>query len=427
MNDSRTVGPASALRGMVRVPGDKSASHRALMLSAMADGESTIVGLSPGLDVQSTAVIIEQLGAQRSVSGETVAVVGPADGLRPSGAALDCGNSGTTMRLLAGIVSGVAGTHTLVGDASLSKRPMDRVAQPLTLMGAGVMGQGERVTAPLTIEGTASLRGIEFHVPVASAQVKSAILLAATQATGHTVVIEDIRTRSTTEDMLRHAGLTVHSVEHGDGRTVTLTPGRPSPMTWHIPGDPSQAAFFAVLGAVHPDAVVEVEAIDTAPERIGFVAVLERMGAVLSLRTGGPGSSLRSESSNLVATEIFASEIPSVDEVPALTVAAAAAKGVSAFRAMGELRVKESDRFSGCLELAAALGCRAWSEGDDFFVEGVGSARSFQPFSLGASLDHRMVMASAIAGAAGSGCTIRGAETVTSSYPRFFDDLASLQ
>jgi 3-phosphoshikimate 1-carboxyvinyltransferase len=227
--------------------------------------------------------------------------------------------------------------------------------------------------------------------------------------------------------MLAHAGVTVHSVDVGAGRRVTLTPGRPEPRDWLVPGDPSQAAFFAVLGAVHPDAEVEVVDVDGSPERVGFVAVLARMGADVRLEVARAGTRLVSRTSSLTATEVHAHEIPSVDEVPALCVAAAAASGVSAFREMGELRIKESDRFAGALALATALGCRTWAEGDDLFVEGLGSSARFAVFELRAQLDHRMVMAAAIAGAAGAGCVIEGASTVASSYPRFFDDLASLQ
>lgn len=423
----RAVEPALALRGWVRVPGDKSASHRALILSAIAAGESTIEGLSPGLDVRATAAIVGQLGATVTETHGRVTVIGPRPGLRASAAALDCGNSGTSMRLLAGLVSGVVGTHTLVGDASLSRRPMDRVAAPLALMGAHVRGEGPDVHAPLVIEGSSSLRGVAYEVPVPSAQVKSAILLAGLAASGHTIVEEAVRTRATTEDMLRHAGVTVHSVDVGDGRSVTLTPGRPSPENWLIPGDPSQAAFFAVLGAIHRDAAIEVRRVDPSPERVGFVAVLRRMGATVALDVGEGPMSLRSASSDLVATEVHSREIPSVDEVPVLSVAAAAATGVTAFREMGELRVKESDRFAGAMALAASLGCHVWSEGDDFFIEGLGGAGAFAPFTLSAGLDHRMVMAAAVAGVAGSGCLIDDAQTVGSSYPDFFEDLASLQ
>jgi 3-phosphoshikimate 1-carboxyvinyltransferase len=242
-----------------------------------------------------------------------------------------------------------------------------------------------------------------------------------------TVVREQIRTRRTTEDMFRASGLWIESTDLDKGRVVTLRPGRPKETSWTIPADPSQAAFFCVLAAIHDDAKIEIVEIDTTPERIGFVGVLERMGAVLSSKDQSTCHSLVSRSSSLVATEIHASEVPSLDEVPVLAVAAAAAKGVSAFRDMGELRLKESNRFDGSIQLVQELGCRAWSEGDDFFIEGLESAQQFRHCVTDAHLDHRMVMAAAVAGSAGNGASIAGAATVSSSYPRFFDDLAGLQ
>lgn len=421
-----TVEHFESLRGEVRVPGDKSTSHRALMVSALADGESTIRGLSPGRDVAATSQIMEQLGAIRNDRDGVVTIVGPADGLHASNAALDCGNSGTTMRLLSGVVSGVPGEHELIGDASLSQRPMDRVAEPLSLMGSRFAGNGARICAPLHIVGTVALRGIDYEVPMASAQVKSAILFAALRATSPTTVVEHVRTRPTTEEMLTRAGVSVASIEGDAGRRVTIQPGRPLARNWLVPGDPSQAAFFAVLGCIHPDADIDVLDIDNARERVGFLGVLQRMGATMTLRSGDTMTSLTVRSSELTATDVHAQEIPSVDEVPVLVVAAAAAEGVSSFHDVGELRVKESNRFEGSLALATKLGCRAWSEGDDLFVEGLGSATRFSTFELDATLDHRMVMASAVAGCAGAGCSIGTADTVASSYPQFFDDLERL-
>ncbi len=426
MTDRQRVEHPRALRGSIRVPGDKSTSHRALMLSALASGQSTVTGLSPGADVTATRVALERLGARCSDDDGLVRVVGPEGGLTASAEVLACENSGTTMRLLCGLVSGIPGTHHLDGDASLARRPMDRVATPLALMGVSVSGVGERVTPPLRVKSPAQVRAIEYQVPVPSAQVKSAVLLAGLFADGTTVVTETLRTRSTTEDMLRDAGVTVASTATGAGRTITLAPGRPRRHEWFVPGDPSQAAFFAVLGAIHPDATLEVVSVDAAPERVGFVSVLERMGGDVRLVERSGSIALTSRSSSLLATEIRSEEIPSVDEVPVLSVAACAATGVSAFRSMGELRFKESDRFLGALNLATALGARAWSDGDDFFIEGLGDASHFSDFTFATVLDHRMVMAGAVAGCAGSGCTIDGAESVASSYPHFFRDLALL-
>jgi 3-phosphoshikimate 1-carboxyvinyltransferase len=397
------------------------------MISALASGESSITGLSTGEDVVATSVILEQLGAVRHEEDGVTYVRGAEGGLHPASSDLDCGNSGTTMRLMSGIVGSIPGNHRLVGDDSLSKRPMDRIAIPLGLMGIEISGEGPTTTPPLTVRSPEHLRAVDYHVPVASAQVKSAILLAGLFADGASVVREDIRTRRTTEDMLRAAGITVESRDVGEGREVTLHPGRPHRRDWHVPGDPSQSAFFAVLGAIHPDASLEVLSVESTPERVGFVSVLQCMGAHVTLTERDSYTVLRAKSSTLAATEIHSSDVPSVDEVPVLTVAACAASGVSAFRSMGELRHKESDRFAGSLTLATLLGCRAWEEGDDFFVEGLGSAERFNDFTISTSLDHRMVMASAVAGAAGHGATIEGASSVSSSYPHFFRDLTLLQ
>ncbi len=420
------VEAADHLRGTVRVPGDKSISHRALLLSALASGTSVISGISNGHDVAATRVIVGQLGARLHDDDNDVVVEGADEGLRVSPDDLDCENSGTTMRLVCGLLAGVPGEHHLVGDASLSRRPMDRVAIPLEAMGVRLEGQGEQRTAPLRLWGSARLRAIDYSVPQPSAQVKSAILLAGLAADGPCVVREAIRTRSATEDMLRASGVAITSESVGAGRVIELAPGRPLAHHWRVPGDPSQAAFFAVLAAIHDDATLDVLSLDASPERVGFVSVLQRMGARVDLVEHGGATGLRGETSMLHATEIHAHEIPSVDEVPILCVAAAAATGVSVFREMSELRVKESDRLEGSARLVNALGARAWIEGDDLFVEGLGSARQFRDFSFDAALDHRMVMSAAIAGCAGEGVTITGAATVASSYPTFFRDLALL-
>ncbi len=420
----RCVEPATRLRGRVRVPGDKSASHRAVLLAALAEGSSHVTNLSPGEDVGRTMGIVTALGARVESSPAGALVVGPSR-LAASPTALECGNSGTTMRLVAGMAASIPGTHRLVGDASLSQRPMDRVAIPLREMGARVEGQGERCTAPLVVEAPGALAAIDYAVPVPSAQVKSAILLAGLGAEGPTTVTEAVRTRATTETMLAAAGVRVETEARGAGRRVRVWPGRPRPHDWSVPGDPSQAAFFVVLAAVHPDAHIEIPGLADEPERLGFLAVLERMGADLVREHHDGVLDVVARSSTLLATTVDAAEIPSVDEVPALVVAAAAARGVSAFRDVGELRIKESDRFRGSLELAEALGCRAWSEGDDLFIEGRDGAR-FADFTLDAALDHRRVMASAVAAVCGRGGCIAGDDTVATSFPSFFDELGGL-
>ena len=420
------VQPAPQLRGVVTVPGDKSASHRALILSALAAGESTIKGLSQGHDVLGTRDIMAALGASWYEHDGVVHVLGPERGLTAASTPLDCGNSGTTIRLMSGVVSALPGVHRLVGDASLSKRPMDRVAIPLRQMGAEITANGEREFAPLTITGR-SLSGITYTVPVPSAQVKSAILFAGLFAQGQTVVTEMHRTRTATEDMMRESGIHLESVDEGAGRTIRLTPGRPQANEWHVPCDPSQAAFFAVLGVIAPDATIVIPNVEASAERIGFLHVLRRMNATIDGVIENGRVTMTARSSSLLATEIHSTEIPSVDEAPILAIAASAATGVTAFRDMGELRVKESDRFDACLRLARAVGARAWSEGDDFFIAGLGSAARFSECVMDAHLDHRVVMSSAVAGLAGNGAIIEGADTVASSYPNFFQDVQGLQ
>jgi 3-phosphoshikimate 1-carboxyvinyltransferase len=421
------VASVRTLRGLIRTPGDKSVSHRSILLGALSDGPSTITGCSQGLDVRGTLSIVQQLGAKVSLESDRLIVNGT-EGLHHSASPLDCGNSGTTMRLLCGVLAGIVGEHALIGDPSLSQRPMDRVARPLGLMGVAITGHGERVTPPLVVTRRAPTPlAIEYNVPEPSAQVKSAVLFAGLFANDTTTVRETVRTRPTTEEMLTTAGISLTSVNEGDGRVVTVAPGRPRATEWVVPGDPSQAAFFIVLGAIHADAAIEVVDLYAAPERSGFVDVLVRMGATIERSFNAGTVTLSVRSSELVGVEVDASEIPSLDEIPVLAVAAAAATGTTRFRDAGELRVKESDRFEGTMALVRELGAAAHAEGDDLVVEGLGSAHRFAPLTLRGELDHRMVMAAAVAGAAGAGATLSGTETVATSYPGFFDDLASLR
>ncbi len=295
-------------------------------------------------------------------------------------------------------------------------------------MGVDLQGQGLASTAPLEITSPLKLQAIDYHVPVASAQVKSAILLAGLSAYGETRVHEDVRTRRTTEDMLRSAGVEVTSEDVGAGsrRASGAGSARTPQLAYSLAIRPKRRSSRCWAPSIS-DATLEVLSVDASDERVGFVGVLDRMGADVRLDDREGFHVLHARSSSLVATEIHSNDVPSVDEVPVLAVAACAASGVSAFREMDELRHKESDRFAGSMSLAMSLGCRVWSEGDDFFIEGLGSAEKFLQFTFHGALDHRMVMASAIAGCAGNGATIRGAATVSSSYPHFFRDLALLQ
>jgi 3-phosphoshikimate 1-carboxyvinyltransferase len=423
-----TVHGGRPLAGDLRVPGDKSVSHRALILGALATGTSVVRGLSHGEDVARTAGALRAMGAHV----EEGRVSGGPSGLHAPAAPLDAGNSGTTMRLLAGVVAARPWTTVLTGDASLSRRPMDRVAVPLRAMGATVTGQGSDCHPPLTVHGGA-LSGIDYTTPMASAQVKSCILLAGTAARGDTVVREPVLTRRHTEELLARCGAAVRDEVGADGtHVVTLTPSVLEPFELTIPGDPSQAAFWLVAGCIVAGSALTVRGIYVGAGRRGFLDVLARMGAAIEEHpVTGPAdlaatADVAVRSGPLAGTEVDASEIPGLDEVPVLAVAAACASGDTVFRSVGELRVKESDRLVGVAELVRAFGGRAEVDGDDLLVRGAGRLR---PGAVDARGDHRMAMAAAVAGlAAGEGPTrVTGWATVATSYPEFGRDLAHLQ
>lgn len=416
------------LSGVVRVPGDKSISHRVVMISALAEGRSTITGLSDGDDVHRTLVAIESLGAGVRVSDGTVTVDGGRSRLHPPESSIDLGNSGTGMRLLLGILSGLPFTTILIGDDSLSRRPMDRVAVPLRSMGATITGDEDRCLPPLTVTGGA-LRGIAYTPPMASAQVKSAVLLAGLDADGETEIYEPVPTRAHTEELLALMGANIQVTVNGTGRSIKVRRSRLRPKELHVPGDPSQAAFWLVAAAITSASSVTVADVHLGPERIGFVSVLQRMGADLDVVPGSDGmGSLTSRSAHLRGTDVDADEIPSLDEIPILAVAAAAATGTTRFRRVGELRVKESDRLAATVSLVTVLGATAWAEDDDLIVEGGFVRPMASDFHAGG--DHRMAMAAAIGASAaapgGAALTIGGWSSVLTSYPTFLADLQHL-
>lgn len=428
------VSAGAALRGEVRVPGDKSISHRALILGALAEGTSVLRGLSDGDDVGRTAYAVEAMGAEVHADGDVTTVTGGRGVLHAPAAPIDCGNSGTTMRLLAGFAAGLEGETVLMGDDSLSQRPMDRVAVPLSAMGASVSGVGERCLPPITVKG-GSLRGAVYTPPVASAQVKSAVLLAGLFADGDTVVHEPVRTRAHTEELLARAGADVTVDEHGadgpsggsgGGRTVRVRASPLAPLDLDVPGDPSQAAFWVVAACLAPGSAVRVRGVYAEPERAGFIGVLQRMGAAVTLE--GPVESadvVARFSGRLHAASVDATEIPSLDEVPVLAVAAACAEGETRFSGMGELRVKETDRLAAVADLVRSMGAAARVEGDDLFVRGTSAPLALRLHSRG---DHRMAMAGVVAGlAASSGeSRIDGFDAVSTSYRGFLDTLRVL-
>ena len=404
------------------MPGDKSVSHRALILGALADGETVIEGLSSGEDVNSTRTCLAALGVEISGTAPTVRVRGRGlGGLKAPTGDLDAGNSGTTIRLLAGVLAGHSSSARFVGDASLMRRPMNRVAEPLRLMGATI-GLTEVDTAPMTVKGGA-LRGVEYAPPMASAQVKSAILLAGLHATGATTVIESAATRDHTERMLAAFGVTVGL----HGPKVTVTGGsRLTASKVLIPGDPSSAAFWVVAATLAPGSELAVRGVGANATRTGYLAVLARMGADIHREPmrGEGGEAIEDlivSSSDLRGVEVSADEVPGlIDEIPILALAAALAAGESRFKRVGELRHKESDRLAGIASLLMSFGAQARVEGDDLVVTGVKRLTAAAVDSLG---DHRLAMTGFIGGFLAAGeSSVAGASCAEISYPTFYDD-----
>lgn len=421
MND-RTVAGGGSLRGEVRVPGDKSVSHRALILGALADGTTEAVGLAPGADLRSTRGVLASLGVEIAGLGADAVVKGRGlGGLAAPEGDLDAGNSGTTMRLMSGVLAGHPFSSRLIGDESLSRRPMERVAAPLRELGA-VVGLSAKGTAPVVIRGGA-LKGAEVTLKVASAQVKSAVLLAGLHAAGETAVVEPAATRDHTEKMLGLFGVTVRR----DGLRATVAGGsRLRGARVEVPGDPSSAAFWAVAAALAPGGALRIGGVMANPTRTGYLEVLARMGADLRReksadRAGEPCEDLIVRAGPLRATDISAAEVPGlVDEVPILALAAALAEGTSRFRGLDELRHKESDRLAGVADLLNRFGASAKVSGDDLLVEGGAELVGTEVDSLG---DHRLAMTGFIAGVLAAGeTTVLGADCAQISYPSFYDD-----
>ena len=435
------IAPAKRLRGDLRLPGDKSISHRALMLALLADGETRISGAGDGADVRSTAGIVEALGARlirtAGTAGNVDYVVhsSGASTIHDPGVALDCGNSGTSLRLFAGLLAGLPVRATLDGDESLRSRPMARIIGPLREMGAEVQGSGDDgARPPLRVLGRSSLRAVEWTTSVASAQVKSAILLAGLAADGTTVVREPVATRDHTERMLRARGMAVRATAGLDGGNVVELDGPASvrPVDQVVPGDPSAAAFWLVAAAVHPAAELRLAGVGVNPTRRAVIDLLRRMGASIDERgepddgVGEPIADLLPETSDLEGIDISAAETAAaIDEIPVLCLAATQARGTTVIRGAGELRYKESDRIAGIVEGLSRLGARITSDGDDIVIEGPTELHGATVDSLG---DHRLALTFAIAGLIASGrTTIRGADSVAISYPTFFADLERIR
>lgn len=425
--DAISVVPAPRAAGRLRVPGDKSISHRYAMLAALADGASTVAGYSPGADCASTLACLRALGVDiRELAAGAFTIVGRGlRGLTGTKVPLDAANSGTTMRLIAGILAAHPFTATVTGDASLRRRPMRRVIDPLGRMGARIDSDGGR--PPLTIHG-ADLTAIDYAPEVPSAQVKSAILLAGLQASGRTTVVEPAPTRDHTERALAAFGAAVDIVD----RRIGVAGGqRLAPARLDVPGDISSAAFWAALAAGRPGSDITVERVGLNPTRTGLLEILRRAGADVDVavddeRAGEPAGRLRVRHAAARSFAIAPGEVPGViDEIPALAaLGALMPEGTTmSVRGAAELRVKESDRIAALGAGFRALGAHVVEYDDGFTLE----ARPLSGATVDAMGDHRLAMAFAIAATgASTPTTIAGASAVDVSYPGFFDELERL-
>jgi len=420
------IEPAAAVVGHVVVPGDKSISHRAVLIGALGEGETLVRGFGRSGDTQATVDAVRALGVEVEDAADDELVVRGAGlrGLRAG--AVDCRNSGTLMRLLTGVVVGQDGEFTLSGDDSLTPRPMERVAVPLRRMGAEV--ETTEGHAPLLVRGSGALRGIDVEPEVASAQVKSAILLAGLNANGTTTVVERVATRDHTERMLEAAGARVRA----RATSVTVEPAGALRLgEVVVPGDFSSAAPLLVAAALVPGSDVTIHDLGVNPRRTGLLDVLERMGARVSVferrRAGGePVASVQVQPGELVATEIGADEVPGlVDELPLVALLASHARGETRVTGARELRVKETDRIEAVTDGLRALGARVRSLPDGWTITGV-PAR-LRGGRIDARGDHRIAMLGAVAGLSSrEGVAIEGADTAAISFPGFYELLESV-
>jgi 3-phosphoshikimate 1-carboxyvinyltransferase len=437
-----TIRPAARLRGDLRLPGDKSISHRALLFGTLAAGASRITGAGDGADVRSTAAIMRALGATLDREDEDGRTVGyrivslGADGLTAPIATLDCGNSGTSLRLIAGMLAGLPMTAVLDGDASLRRRPVARIIEPLRRMGAELHARNDDSLPPLTVVGHTPLRAVDITTAVPSAQVKSAILLAALRAEGRTTVRERVATRDHTERMLRARGVPVDRVADPDGGVAWTVEGGAAvqAIDQQVPGDISAAAFWLVAGSIHPDAELTLRDVGVNPTRRAVIDLLRAMGADIDERVvgraptddrddaGEPMADLVVRSADLHAIDLGPADVAAaIDEIPVLCLAATRADGTTTIRGAGELRHKESDRIAGVAAGLTAMGARVEVDGDDLRIQGSTTLRGAATDSLD---DHRLAMTFAVAGLlAAEPMTIERPESAAISYPGFFSDL----
>jgi len=412
------VAPGVPLSGTLRLPGDKSITHRALILAALARGDSIVRGTLDAADTRATAAALERLGARVDWQpGNTVHVTGTGGRFESPGVTLDLGNSGTGLRLLAGALAGYGVGATLTGDASLKRRPMQRIIEPLEAMGARIESREGR--APLVLRPGAPLRALHYRLPMGSAQVKSAVLLAGLNAEGDTAVEDPYRTRDHTERMLPLFGVEVDRVAN----FVTVRSGALTGAEVGVPGDISSAAFLIAAALLSPGSDLVLEQVGTNPTRTGLIEVLRRMGADIELRDerlagGEPVADLRVKHGPLAGTQVAAREIPGmIDELPVLMVLAAVASGPTVIEGADELRHKESDRIAAMQTGLAGLGVELRDEAGTLHLEGGGLKSGG---ILDGAGDHRVAMALGIAGLAAPGTvTVGGAEWIATSFPDF--------
>ncbi len=435
-NNATAIEPLAApLRGSISVPGDKSISHRAVLFSAMAEGTSRVSGVLDSADVRSSIGAVRALGAQVSLEKQPdgslaggVTGWGAAGPSQPDGP-IDCGNSGTTVRLLMGILAPWNIRVTLTGDASLQKRPMRRITAPLMKMGAHFEPEGQE-HLPITVCG-GGLHPITYDAPMASAQLKTAVLLAGMYAEGTTVLNEPAPSRNHTELMLPEYGVETTAAE----RTASVTgPAQPQASEVLVPGDPSSAAFLVCAALLRPESSIQVEHVSLNTARIGFTRTLERMGAEVSvIHEGAAGKEPYGVIQACYTPHLRGCEVPAdkiagiIDEIPVLALVAAHAHGVTVFREVGELRVKETDRLAAIIDGLAKLGVDAWCEGDDLYIEGQPDLEVPAGLTFDSLGDHRLAMTWSLVGLTGNvAVDVVNFEAVGVSYPGFMNDIERL-
>ena len=418
---------SKGLRGTIRVPGDKSISHRSIIFGSLATGETKVYDILRGEDVLSTIQVFRDLGVSIQDDGDVIRIQGVGfHGLQAPTAPLDMGNSGTSIRLISGVLAGQDFSVTMVGDDSLSKRPMDRVAIPLRQMGVEIAGQGERDCPPLHEKGTHQLQPIHYHLPVASAQVKSALIFAALQAEGESTIIEKEKTRDHTEDMIRQFGGEIQV----DGKIIRIKGGQEfQGQTVIVPGDISSAAFWLVAGLILPESVIKIENVGINQTRTGILDVIQEMGGDLTLEDRDEkavSASLTVKTSSLKGIRIDGELIPRlIDELPIIALLATQANGQTVIADAEELRVKETDRIQVVADSLNAMGANIVPTEDGMVITGPTPLHGADLETFG---DHRIGMMAAIAAllVRDGNVVLDRAEAINTSYPSFFEDLETL-